>query len=359
MTRSTHNMTREEAALDLMAQVLREGRPLAAEYPLVFGDDTNGHIEVLESDGEPASTCAWLERTLVTPACKVPVALVGSVATRSDLQGRGLGTAVLDLATKKAANEGAALSLLWADDPAWYQERGWVPFGTETIYVIDDTMSFLLPEPVGVRAARPEDVAGIHRLYANLPVRVDRTEDETRAMLGVPAMQVVVKEKDGEIVGYACMGRGEDLQQVIHEWAGRPEDALPCVSELWRTNSAQVERLFMMIPPTEADFLAYFDFVKARGAAGILCMARLGSTEAMARVFDEATPDGVTAKASGPDTVDVTGPGGSIRLTDHQILLALCPPRGDRRVTDVVEQDVGVELPELPIRPFIWGLDSI
>ena len=79
----------------------------------------------------------------------------------------------------------------------------------------------------------------------------------------------------------------------------------------------------------------------------------------MARVFDQATPDGVTATASGPDTIDVTGPGGTIRLTDHQILLALCPPRGDRRVTDVVETDVGAELTQLPSQPFIWGLDSI
>lgn len=359
MTLSTHNLTREDAALDLMSKVLREGRPLAAEYPLVFGSDTEGHIEVLETDGEPASTCAWLARTLITPSCEVPVALVGSVATRTDRQGQGLGTAVLDLATTKAASEGAALSLLWADDPSWYQERGWVPFGTETIHVIDGTMAFLLPEPDGVRAARPEDAAAIHQLYSNHSVRVDRTEDETRAMLGVPAMQVVVNEQDGQVVGYACMGRGEDLQQVIHEWAGSPQTALPCVSELWRINCDEVERLFMMIPPTEADFLAYFDFVKASGASGILCMARLGSTEAMARVFDQATPEGVTATATGPDTIDVTGPGGTIRLTDHQILLALCPPRGDRRVTDVVETDVGAELPELPIQPFIWGLDSI
>ena len=359
MTRSTHNKTREEAALDLMSQVLREGRPLAAEYPLVFGEDTRGHVELIETEGEPASTCAWLERTLVTPACEVPVALVGSVATRTDRQGQGLGTAILDLATTKAASEGAALSLLWADDPSWYQERGWVPFGTETIYVIDGTMAFLLPEPDGVRAARAEDAAAIHQLYATRPVRVDRSEDETRAMLGVPAMQVVVNEQGGRIVGYACMGRGEDLQQVIHEWAGTPQDALPCVSELWRANSDQAERLFIMIPPTEADFLAYFEFVKARGASGILCMARLGSTEAMARVFDQATPDGVTATASGRDTIDVTGPGGTIRLTDHQILLALCPPRGDRRVTDIVETDIGTELTQLPIQPFIWGLDSI
>ena len=358
MTRSTHNMTREDAALDLMS------RCFAMDGP-------RGRVPARLRRGHPGAHRGARDRGRAGLDLRVARAHPGHARVRGPRRARGLRrhphrpqgsgprTAVLDLAVNKAANEGAALSLLWADDPSWYQERGWVPFGTETIYVIDGTMAFLLPEPDGVRAARPEDAAAIHQLYASRTVRVDRTEDETRAMLGVPAMQVVVKEQAGRIVGYACMGRGEDLQQVIHEWAGTPQDVLPCVSELWRTNCDQAERLFMMIPPTEADFLAYFEFVKARGASGILCMARLGSTEAMARVFDQATPDGVTATATGPDTIDVTGPGGTIRLTDHQILLALCPPRGDRRVTDVVETDVGAELPELPIQPFIWGLDSI
>lgn len=342
-----------------METVLRDGRPLAHEYPLVFGEGAAGHIETLESEDEVASTCAWLRRTLITAGIEVPVAVVGSVATREDCRGKGLGTEVLGLATSNAAAEGAALSLLWADDPAWYQERGWVPFGSETIYVIDDTMAFLLPDPTGVRALRSTDAEAIHALYCGHSARVDRTLEETRTMLNVPGMQVFVCEKEGQVTGYACMNRGEDLGQVIHEWSGEPDSVLPVVSKLWRANNAMHERLFMMVPPTEADYSAFFQFVKARGATGILAMAKLGSTEAMAQVFDAATPDSVTVTATGENTIDLVGEGGAIRLTDHEILLALCPPRGDRRVTDVVEDQTGTPMPSLPLRPFVWGLDSI
>ncbi len=359
MTTSSNTTTRQDAALSLMETVLREGRPLAHEYPLVFGENAAGQIETLEVDDEVASTCAWLARTLLTGGMEVPVSVVGSVATREECRGKGLGTEVLNLATSKAAAEGAAFSLLWADDPAWYQERGWVPFGSETIYVVDETMAFLLPEPVGVRTLRANDAEAVHELYCLHSARVDRTLEETRTMLNVPGMQVFVCEKEGQVTGYACMNRGEDLGQVIHEWSGEPDSVLPIVSKLWHANRLVHERLFMMVPPTGADYSAFFEFVKARGATGILAMAKLGSTEAIARVFDAATPDSVTVEATSENTVDLTGEGGTIRLTDHEILLALCPPRGDRRVTDVVESQTGTSMPSLPIRPFIWGLDSI
>ncbi|MEL6908063.1 MAG: hypothetical protein AAFP22_21825, partial [Planctomycetota bacterium] len=67
------------AALELMERVLRDGRPMAAEYPLVFGPNATGEIEVAEADGRPASACAWLRRDLVTPDATIPAAFVGSV----------------------------------------------------------------------------------------------------------------------------------------------------------------------------------------------------------------------------------------------------------------------------------------
>lgn len=347
------------AALTLMQEVLREGRPLAQEYPLVFGPDdvASGTIEIIEQGGRIVSTCAWLPRQLMTPSADVPVALVGSVATDAECRGKGLGTQVVEHACANAAAGGAALSLLWADDPAWYQERGWIPFGSETIFVVDDTMAFLLPEPDGVRPAAEGDVEAIHDLYCLGDARVRRTLAETRALLGVPGMDVVVRAKDGKVTGYACMGRGEDLQNVIHEWSGTPEDVLPCVSLLWRASKA--ERLFFMTPEVAVDFRCYFEFVKARGATGILCMAKLGNVEAMANVFDQATPADVEVTADGDDALVLKSPRGAIRLQNEEILLALCPPRGDRRVTDVVETDLVTPLEGLPIQPFIWGLDSI
>ena len=178
-------------------------------------------------------------------------------------------------------------------------------------------------------------------------------------LLRVPAMQTYVCEQDGEVVGYACMGRGEDLSQVIHEWGGAAEGVLPVVSKLWAKSRNDYDRIFMMVPQTEPGFIEYFKFVKAEGAQGVLAMAHLGSTEAVASTFNAVFPQGVTATATSDNTIDVAGPKGTLRLTDHEILLALCPPRGDRRVVEVIEQEVGASLQNLPLSPFVWGLDGI
>ncbi len=356
----TTPMTSEpEAALRLMEAVLRDGRPMASEYAQLFGPRATGHIETIEEQGEVISTCAWLRRDLVVSGLELPVAFVGSVATRADQRGKGHGTAVVERAIARAAEEGAAIALLWADESNWYQERGWVPLGTENVFVINANNAFLLPDADGVRPMEHRDLGAVHQLYCTHEARVDRRECDTEAMLTTPGLRALVREVDGEVRGYACVGRGEDLAHCVHEWGGTPEDVLPIVAGHWAATSGETDRLFVMVPETEADFTAYFTFIRSLGAKGILAMARIGDLGAVARTFDRLTPEGVTVEVVGDNSLALSGPSGRILLTDHEILLALCPPRGDGRVTSVVEAELGVELPMLPIEPYAWGLDSI
>ena len=353
-------------ALRLREAVLRDGRPIAAEYPLVFRAGFPGGVVVRRAGQGGASdsvvaACARLPRRLITPAASFTVGLIGSVATAPEHRGRGYGKEVLARAAGELAAEGAVMSLLWADDAGWYRDQGWIPVGTENVYVLARGLELLMPEPEGLRRATAADHAAIHRLYTTQASRVDRTEAETSALLDGPGIRTFVAQRDGEVVGYASLGRGEDLRNVVHEWAGPIEVALSLFRAQLEASPESPDGIYVMVPPGARELISFFEFTRTPGAQGILCMAQLGNVEAAARLFSEVVPSDVRVRVVdvAAQRIQLSGPQGSIILTGQEILLALCPPRGDRKVIEVIEQEVGAALTALPLQPFVWGLDSI
>ena len=359
-------------AIRLMETVLRDGRPIAAEFPLVFQDGFGGRVIARLDDTSAAeprvvSACGILPRRLVTPVAKFAVGLVGSVATAPRDRGRGYGKEVLARAELELANGGAVCAMLWADDAGWYRDQGWIPVGSECVFVLNRGLELLLPEPDRARVATSGDHDSLHRLYCTQPTRVDRTATETSALLAGPGITTLVAERDGALVAYAALGRGEDLRNVVHEWAGPIEEVLPLLRAHLEASPQGGEGIYVMVPSSEREMTSFFEFTRTPGARGILCMAKLASLEAAARLLDQVTPPEVKVAIVDPATqrVSLTGPArpdgsrGSIVLTGHELLLTLFPPRSDRKVIEVVEQEVGVALPNLPLEPFLWGLDSI
>lgn len=359
-------------AIRLMETVLRDGRPIASEYPLVFQDGFSGRVisrlgqataatRAAGQEPEVLAACALLPRRLVTPTATIPVGLIGSVATAPQHRGRGYGKEVVARAVSELTANGAVCTMLWADDAGWYREQGWIPIGTELVFVLSRGLELLMPDPDHVRAATARDHAAIHALYLTQPTRVDRTAAETSALLSGPGIRTLVAERDGALVGYASLGRGADLGNVVHEWAGTIEDVLALIRAHLETCPVDAEGIYVMVPPGQRDLTAFFEFTRTPGAQGILCMAKLASIDAAAALLDEVTPESVTVEILDAEKqqVRLNGPTGAIVLTGHELLLALFPPRSDRKVIEVIEREVGAELPNLPLEPFLWGLDSI
>lgn len=393
-------------AISLMESVLRDGGSLAAEHPLVFQDRFGGRVVARLADrladagaeagphagvGADAvvAACAVLPRTLVTPAATFPVGLVGSVATAPRHRGRGYGKEVVARAVEEAAATGAVCAMLWADDAGWYRDQGWIPVGTECIFVLTRGSEPLLPEARHARPATSADHAAIHRLYCTQSVRAQRSFAETSALLEGPGVRTLVAtgiraatggasteasreassgtdaasgvDDDGDVAAYAALGRGADLRNVVHEWAGPLDEVLALVRAHLEASPRDSDGIYVMVPPCAGDMISFLEHARTPGARGILCMAKLASVEAAARLLDELTPPEVQVEVVDAATprVRAAGPAGSIVLTGNELLLTLFPPRSDRTVLEVVERELGASLPKLPLEPFLWGLDSI
>lgn len=351
---------------ELVELVMRAGAPLAAEYPLVFRRGHGAAFAVLEEDGRPVSACAILPRDFVVDGAALRTGLVGSVVTHPDHRGRGLASRVLECAETELSRRGCLLAALWAEDPEYYALRGWRPWGSELDFVLPRELAAHLPDPAGVRLAKPADAGAIHRLHATHRRRVVRTRAETEALLSVPGMDVLVRVRDGEIAAYSCLGRGGDLKDVIHEWAGGAEDMLALVRmhlDLRETLHEQRDLFLMAADEPEDPFLAALIEAGVPSARGVLGMAKVVDPRAACELIvrRHARP-GVEldwqASTNHRGAFVFRNAARSVTLAPAELLELLVAPRGDASTAKAFAGALGLE-PVPPLRPFAWGLDSI
>lgn len=355
---SATSLSAWEQSLELTMRVMRSGRPIAAEQPLAFDPAFGAEHMVIERDGVVVSSVVVLPRTLVVGEQKVQVGLIGSVVTDEAYRGQGFATELLSRAELRLKQSGAVLALLWADEREFYAERGYVPIGTELDYSVPKALAEYLPSTDRVRMACPADWPALHELYNGHSERVERSLEETGALLAGPDVHALVHEGPEGIDGYAIEGRGEDLGGVVHEWGGRAESILTCLGAHLDRLPEDQESLWWMVPPSQVELQQLMNEAGVEGVLGVLGMGKLLDPEGLARWMQAVTPDSVDVQPE-RDGVRVAGPDGNIFLDALHSLFAIVPPQANRTLVEVVESTVGAELPQLPQHAFLWGLDSI
>ena len=353
------------AARELLTRVF-ENPELAAEYPLVFGPLASGDTVELVEDGELRAACVILVREFCLGERRIRGGLIGSVATEPSRRGRGLGTRLLTMAEEALRARGCVFSLLWATDARFYLARGFSPLGVECDYLLVPELAPSLPEPSGVRELRPSDAPFLHRLYQRHAARVERTPDETRALLGVPGMLTLVRERaataahPAQPVAYACLGRGHDLPDVVHEWGGESEDVLALLRALLerRFRGGETGALFLMAPTCASEVGYRLLRLGAVSKRGILGLGKLLDLDGAAELLSSVLGSQSSVWRSG-EALAVRGPRGCVEL-DLDTLQALL--FGGPDVHDEVRGLIGrlgLERAKLPLEPFAFGLDSI
>lgn len=339
---------------------------LAAEYPLVFDPRFSGETVELVEEGEPRAACAVLVREFHLGSRVVRGGLIGSVATDPAWRRRGLGTRLLERAERELAARGCVFALLWAEDPAYYLARGYAPFGVENDFLLVSELAAALPEPTGVRELRAGDEPLLRRLLERHPARVERTGEEMRALLAVPGMLTLVRERrlapgrPVQPVAYACLGRGRDLADAIHEWAGEPEDVLALVrAHLERRFPAGEQGgLFLMAPPQASELAYRLLKLGAPSKRGILGLGRIVAASAAASLLADVlgAHDAVQAAAG---KLRIRGPSGSAELDLDALQGVLFGGPDLRDEVRGFMQGLGFDRVRLPLEPFAFGLDSI
>lgn len=355
-------------ALALIERVLRQGGPIAGEYPLCFDPRFPGRVLATEADGETVAACAVLVRDFAVGPHQVRCGMIGSVCTAPERRGQGLATGLLRRAERELAHEGCVLAMLWADDPRFYGARGWQPIGSEIDFLLEPEHESRLCGASGIRAAAPDDRAAIHRLYAQHRERCERSREETAALISGPGIETLVLQRSRDVVAYTCSGRGADFAGTVHEWAGSDSDVLALLREhMQRARRRGSSAPTCLVTPPSARSL--HDRLRGLGVTwtdGVLAQGKLLDAHAAvalvgslcgagARVGIESEIQGEPGAA----VVTVEGPRGRSALAGPDLLDLLVPARGRRARIEALEEECGLELAALPLPLFAWGLDSI
>lgn len=341
-----------------LLESIHGGADLAAEYPLVFGPRATGATLALADGDEVRAGCALLVREFRVGRHRVRGGLVGSVGTAPAWRGRGLATRLLAETERALRQRGCVFALLWAQDPDFYLERGWTPFGEELDLLISTAMAAALPEPIGVRESEPGDAPHLHRCHTAHATRVERTLEEMRDLLAVPGMRTLVRERDGIPAAYAILGRGRDLAGAIHEWAGAAEDVLALVrAHLEERNDGST--IVLMAPPGRCEVVERLTELGAECRRGILGLGKLLDPARGAALLQTEVGAPGSAAPSSDGRVALRGPRGTAEL-DFDALQALL--FGAAEVRDEARKllvHLGLDPGGLPLQPFAWGLDSL
>lgn len=213
-------------------------------WPQLYRGDGDG-VFFARCDGERLlAHCACRLVTLHTANGLLRACLLGSVATDPAHRGRGHAGDVLAAALAATAPP-CDVTLLWAERPELYARHGFVAGAEEQALV-------LARRPhgrtvAGVRRAEPRDHGALHALHEAKPWRVARSPHAMSGLLTTPGMTTVVLEEHGEVVAYACCGKGADLQGWWHELGGT-DAALARLLPAALHVAGQTEA-FLLLPP--------------------------------------------------------------------------------------------------------------
>ena len=201
------------------------------EYPLVLTESSLKTSWCLFQDQHLAAHASLWPRTLINRSGhhSIKIGLIGNVATHPDHRGCGLMSALFQHLISEAREQDLEALILWSDLLEFYQKRGFSSIGRELRFLIAPTA---IQHLTTITRAEVSDLS-VSDLEVMLGLRpkldwiIERSPDEFKPLLGIPNTAIFIRRKGPKIISWIAIGKGSDLQGVIHEWgAVSPQDLM-------------------------------------------------------------------------------------------------------------------------------------
>jgi len=209
----------------LLASSLRDHQldwQYRCEYPLVLTEKSASTSWCLYSGENIAAHASLWPRMLSHRSGQraIKLGFIGNVATDSKYRGCGFMTKLFSHLIEVARSHDIEALVLWSDLLQFYQKLGFSSIGRESRFTFKPKDTQLI---TGITRVSPDsltdlDLERMLDLRPKFEWNLGRTVPEFRVLLSIPNTALLIRRHGSRIVSWMAIGRGSDMQGIVHEW---------------------------------------------------------------------------------------------------------------------------------------------
>ncbi len=376
-----------EKVINLVSAAFKypEGELISRDFPLFFSEANADHLFVIYDDSETgkdlASHAGTFQSVLKTEEDELKVGGIGGVATDERFQGKGFGKEVIESCLEDLRANGCALAFLWSGEHEFFRKFGFelvgaqwsidVPVGSGS--KIDQVVEALYG-PEGVAKFNQIEVLEGNRhiykdgfdLYNGHSLRLNRSKEEFKTLVSSEGCQVMAAKYKGKTIAYAINGKGIDLPNHIHEWAGEELGLMAILKTLTGITTDPLTVLAPQFTPQESPWIYSLEQAGFSCTLGYMAMVKIMDFEKIHALINQRAsrlamdPSLIRFEHTGEDSYTVGwATDADIELTESELLQFVFGPKPPSEQVPLSEDGAAAFDSLLPIRLWWWGMDSV
>jgi hypothetical protein len=362
--KSIHNRELDEL-LNFLDTHLRPSTKwsLKDEYPTVFTEKNVHNLNIIEDQGKIVSHAALKPLLTKSPYGNFKIGAIGSVVTDPVNRMKGHSRKVLEKTVQDAEKQDCDMVILWSNLFDFYKKLDFHLSGFEYSAILNDPLNVPAPkDPLTVKTGPNVCADTLLKLYNQHTVTQIRTKQEIQSYLKIPNAKIYTAwDSHSKLKAYAVMGKGMDLQNYIHEWAGDKTSLLHLISKIKEEHANQ--QLVCLIPNHSHSLIKELVQREVPLVEGSLGLIKILKPEKLVNVFNNRVnvrfPDAhIKIVKSGKYYTLQAGEASFELASNEQLSSILFGKINQPQIFNAVKS-LGVSPLDLPLEMWIWGWDSV
>lgn len=355
----SHEWTR---LVDFLNANLRQNEqwPITSEYPTALTANNIHNMSIITEDEKIIAHAVLKTLIVKTPHAVFKVGAIGSVITHPEHRQKGYSRKNIEKCIELAQKQECDLVILWTDQFDFYRKMGFELAGFDYNYLLEKEEP-LKNNQLRFVSGNNVDPEALQRLYSQHTVHAVRSTEDFRQFLKIPNTHLFTAwNQNNQLLAYAAEGKGADLTNYVHEWAGQVD----VLMDLFRYIRAQKkETLTVMVPSHSQNMRRHLEQGATLAHQGFLGMLKIVNTDGLLAKIKKAF------RAEGFDKIVlekqeghfVFGFGTDLYTLENEsdLVQLLFGPMNINSLS-FVSDDTRYKLSTLlPMPLWVWGWDSI